>query len=65
MDVQRSTWRLPWDIRKWSEILLDAGADPALGDNTWNNPQTPADFARKFGHLAVAQVLEAAAARES
>ena len=43
------------------EILLDAGADPALGDNTWNNPQTPADFARKFGHLAVAEMIEVAA----
>ncbi len=43
------------------QILLDAGADPTLGDNTWNNPQTPADFARKFGHLAVAEMIKEAA----
>ena len=43
------------------QILLDAGANPTLGDNTWNNPQTPADFARKFGHLAVAEMIEEAA----
>lgn len=42
------------------QLLLDAGADPSL---TTEDGETAADLARVYGHLAAADILEAAAAR--